>query len=432
MTASPTAVPTPAPSGPAIANVSRPLHDGDTFTYAGSTLQQFVYAGVAPSPASSTLYGVSQSVAVSANKTYAGTSGLYDFKSTEVDTSPLQQSTLTTDTYYGTIPAGAGNTALIQYGYTSVDSRGENIGVTYADPGLANGLVDVFPEQSGAAWSNSGAQTLVQSEASGFSATRTYARDGSYTETANYPQASTAQPMAGPLTATIVTNPDGSGTYALPLFGPPNVTVSYSAPSSTGAIAINFSQPGPTPTSTPRIIQSALVGAWYQQPVRLYQELDRDNGAVAIPAACNVSVSYGTQANQIEQKSVRVDPVFGTLETFDQLTYVVPLSGAVCVQLQDRTLTYYDYSGQSNGAPNGISFSGGNTPLETATVSTTIGLTSSKVAPLSVQRSTLEGASGLRLVNARANFVALVERRRAAAERRVFQTLRASFERTRR
>jgi len=202
------------------------------------------------------------------------------------------------------------------------------------------------------------------------------------------------------------------------------VTVSYSAPAtSNGAISIVLQQPGPTPQSTPLVFQTAAVGAWYQQPLRLYQELDRDNGAVAIPPACNVPSTFGTQANQIEQKSVRVDPVLGTLDTFDQLSYVVPTTGVVCVRLQDQTLTYYDYSGQGNTGPTGISFAGGNSPFETATLATTIGLTSAIIQPMALHRSSLDAESGFRLANARANFLSTVEHRRIAAQRRAFDRL---------
>ncbi len=417
-------MPTQPPSGPAIAITARPLHNNDGYTYRGSTQQSFVYTGASSKPSSNTLYAVTQNVAVTNNATFNSVSGLYDFKTTETDTSALQVTSITTDTYYGTLAAGTGTTFLINYGYASSDSNGEKFTVTYTNPGATNGLIDVLPEISGTAWSNSGAQTIAQSEASGFSASRAYAADGSYTDTASYPQASAARPTATPLAATITTNADGSATYNLPLFGPPNVTVSYSAPaSSNGAISIVLSQPGPTPQSTPAVFQSVAVGAWYQQPLRLYQELDRDNGAVAIPAACNVPSLYGTQANQIEQKSVRVDPVLGTLDTLDQLTYVVPTTGVVCVQLQDRTLTYYDYSGQGNSAPTGISYSGGNAPFETATLVTTIGLTGAMIQPMALRRSSIEAESGLRLANARANFLSLVEHRRIAAQRRAFDRL---------
>ncbi len=427
VTASPTPVPTAPPASAAIANTSRPLHDGDKFSYAGQTLQTFVYNGATPNPSATMLATVTQSVAVSGNASFNGASGLYDFRTTESDTTPVQQTTLTTDTFYGTVSGPGSTTDLVDYGFTSADSRGEKLGVTFTNPGPTNGLVDVLPETSGAAWSNTGAQTIAQSEADGFSARRTYAADGTYADTATYPQAGAANPSATPLTATITDSADGSATYSLPLFGPPNVTIAYSAPSSSGAISIVLSQPGPGPTSPPQTFQSTAVGRWYQAPLRLFQELDRDNGAVTIPATCNVPATYGTQANEIEQKSVRVDPVLGTLETFDQLTYVVPTTGVVCVQLQDRTLTYYDYSGQGNGSPTGISYAGGNSPLETTTIATTIGLTGATVAPMSLRRESTAGASGLRLATVRSSFLALVEQRRTAAQRRAFQHLRTTI-----
>ncbi len=436
VTASPTPMPTAAPSAAALSNPARPLHNGDAYAYAGTTQQNFVYSSVAPTPvstsAASTTFAVAQNVTVTSPATYGGVTNLADFTTTETDTSPLQTTKIKTDTFYGTASGGSGITDLLDYGYTSVDSLGQKFAVTTTNAQAlqpTNGLIDVLPEISGSAWSNAGAQTIVQSEADGFAATRTYAGDGSYVENATYPQGGVATPTAAPLTSTITAHADGTATYNFPLFGPPNSTISYSAPNSQGVIAINTFVPGATPTSQPILNVNNFVSAWYQQPVKLYQELDRDNGAVAIPSACNVSAAnYGTQANEIEQKSVRVDPVLGTIESFDELTYVTPTAGVVCVQLQDQTLTYYDYSGQGNGSPIGVAYSGGNSPLETATIATTIGLVSETVTtPFSLRRSSVAAQSGMRLANARSNFLALVEHRRISAQKRAFHYLRTSI-----
>jgi len=148
-----------------------------------------VYSGASPKPSSATFFTVGQNIAVTNNATFNATSGLYDFKTLETDTSALQNISITTDTYYGTLASGNGTTFLVNYGYASSDSNGEKFTVTYTNPGARNGLIDVLPETGGAAWSNSGAQAIAQSESSGFTASRTYAADGSYTDTSNYPQA---------------------------------------------------------------------------------------------------------------------------------------------------------------------------------------------------------------------------------------------------
>ncbi|GAC1310881.1 MAG: hypothetical protein NVSMB19_25220 [Vulcanimicrobiaceae bacterium] len=422
-TASPTPIPTAAPTGASLANAARPFHNGDVYAYAGQTLQTFVYAGASPRPMATTLFAIAQNVAVTDNATYNGISGAFDFKTSETDTSPLQQIGITNDTYYTTTTVGA-FTNVVTLGYTSTTTTGEKLAVTVTNPGAGNGLIDILPEQGQQTWTNTGAQRIAISQADGFTSVRTYAADGTYTDTANYPQAGAANPQATPLVATIVTRADGTATYSLPLFGPPNVTIAYGAPAN-GAIPISITQPGTTPGATPAPIQTALVGTWYQTPLRLYDELDRDNGAVPIPASCKVPSSpYGTQANEIEQRSVRTDTALGTLDSFDQLTFVVPTYGVVCVVLTDTVLTYYDYTGQGNGAPTGVSYSGGNSPLQTTTLATTIGLTSATIRPFSVGSNGAGGDAGLRLASARANFLATVERQRVARQRFAIERLR--------
>ncbi len=424
-TATPTPVPSQQPTGPAISNTARPFHNGDTYAYAGQSQETFVFAGTSPSPASDTTVAIAQNVTVSNNATYNGTSGAYDFKTTELDTTPLQQIGLTNDTYYTTMPTATG-TNVVTLGYTSTDTLGEKIAVTVTNPGPSNGLVDILPETSRATWTNSGAQRIDISQSSGFASSRTYAADGTYVDTATYPQAGAANPSATPLVATITQRADGTATYSLPLFGPPNVTITYGAPTN-GVIPISITQPGGSASASPIPVQTASVGTWYQTPLKLYDELDRDNGAVAFPAACKINTQiYGTQGNQIEQKFVRTDLALGTLESFDQLTYVVPTYGVVCVTLSDRILAYYDYSGQSNGAPTGVSYSGANSPLQTTTIATTIGLTNATIKPFAIGRD-VATETGMRLASARANFLAFLERERSSRQRAAVRHLRTLF-----
>ncbi len=414
---------TPAPNGAAITVNGRPMANGDSFTYAGSTTQTFVYMGTSPSPSASTSSTVRQTITVATNKTYNGASNLDEFTTSETDTSPNQTSTITTNAYEA-LTAGPTNSstgvtqqALTSYGYTSSDSFGQTLAVTLANPGYANnsGTVDLLPEMRTPTWTNGLAQTIVQNESDGFSATRTYAADGSYTENDTYPQNSAASPQPTPLTAAIIEKSDGSGSYSLPLFGPPNTTIDFSAPTSNGQITLTFPE-----TS----VSAMFVSAWFAQPIKLYSEVDRNNGQVSIPSSCNASTSYGSSVNEVEQKYTRTDTILGTLEFFDQLEYVSPTAGAICVMLSDTTYVYYDYSGQTNSDV-GPGFNGGNSPLETQTVSTTFALQTGAVTNARTRDGASVAAAGAYAVaNARANFLSTVDRYNAVRRERMLQHFR--------
>jgi hypothetical protein len=166
------------------------------------------------------------------------------------------------------------------------------------------------------------------------------------------------------------------------------------------------------------------VNTWYPLPLSLYSETDVDDGAITLPAACDVPAQFGTTGNGVEQKSTRVDTILGTIDYFDQITYVVG-GYDVCVTLNDTTDEYYDYSGQGNEAPLGISFSGGSSPLDVVTTTSTIGLTSTSVSGASRVRNArgLESISS-RVTIARASFFAALERRRLERRDRAIHRLR--------
>ena len=148
--------PTPlAPNSQALAVPSRPIDSGDAFAFAGTTTQSYVYRNVTPPPTSSTTYAVTQNVSVTGPTSYAGQSGVSDFKTVEVDSQPNQTITVTTYTYYGTA-AYQSSTGFYTYGYTSADTNGQQLAVTYPAPLL----LDVLPEAAGATWTNGAAETL--------------------------------------------------------------------------------------------------------------------------------------------------------------------------------------------------------------------------------------------------------------------------------
>ena len=419
-TASPTASPTPQSTSSAIPVSTRPLHTGDTFAYAGSSLESFVYSGVTPNPSGTVAASVAQSVTDEGPTPFDGATP-FDLRTVETDTqqSPAKTIGVTTDSYYASGPYLGSQTGYYTYGFASSDTEGQHITDTMASvgdhSGTFNGLVDVLPETLAQTWTNTGAQTIAESESDGFTANRTVNADGSYVENDTYPQTSQFTPPPAPLTATITENSSGSGTYVLPLEGPPNSTFSYATPSA-GNITISLSQPGePTVTNT--------VATWYALP--LYTETDRDDGALAIPGSCNVPAQFGARANGIEQTFTRVDTVLGTLENFDQITYVVG-GYAVCIRLTDTTDVFYDYSGQGDQPPFGFSFSGGQSPLEVITTTSTVGLTSTSVTGAFRTRDATSEQAVAGAALARTSFLAALERRRFERRHQAFQRLRAA------
>jgi hypothetical protein len=418
-TAVPTAVPTPSAtptlgSAPALSSdATLPLAAGDTFTYAGTTLDSFVYYGATPNPSATVAYTVGQSVEDMGPEPFANATP-YDLHTVESDTSPNQAITVTTDTYLASIPVSAGVTDFDTYGYASSDTDGRAITDTVTAPGSTNGLLDILPEVSQQSWTNTGAATIAESESDGFSANRVVNADGSYSETDTYPQTS-AVGASAPLTATITQNADGSGSYSLPAnpYGAsttaaPNVTFTYSAPSG-GVLTVAYSD------GDPNDAQSTTATAWFTAP--LYVETDLDHGGLTIPAACNVPAQYGTLGDAVEQHFVQADAIIGTLEDFDQVTYVTG-GYAVCTTLISTTQNFYDFSGQGDAI-----FGNGITPLEVEVVKTTLGLSGTSVTTA----ARLREASKLnaRVSTARINFLARAERRRLDRMQRALRYLRS-------
>ena len=403
------------PTGAPFASItSRPLQSGDAFRYAGTTQQNFVYFGAAPNPASSTTFTIAQNVAVTGPTSFNGASNAFDFKTSETDTSPLQSIGVTSQTFYGTSGSN-----YVTYGSATTDTNGESLSVALASPHI----VDRLPEVSGDSWTNDAAETLQETSPGGQTSRRVYAGDGSYTDTTNYPQGSLYAQAPGTLTATITQNVDGSGRFVVAQ-DTSNVldAVAVGTPrpvaSGTPVIPITLSQPGVAPTESD-------VPSWYPSPLKLYTETDVNTGGATLPPACNVPAALATSGNAIAQSVQRVDTILGTLETIKTTDYVIPSDGVACVKLADTLDFYYDYSGQSPGLP-----SVSNTPIETETVSTTLGLTSATVQPAVRRDAALLHAAGFRIANARANLFALVEREKTLHRQRFAAALaRTLFER---
>jgi hypothetical protein len=409
----PTPSPTPMPTGAPNPVASRPLTSGDTFTYAGNSLETFLYRGAAPNPSGTVAYAVTQQVTDDGPQAFNGANP-YDLHTVETDRGSNQTLAVTPDAYYATGAYSGTQTGFYSYGYSSSDTNGQHITEKITDVSPSNGLVDILPETQAQAWTNNGAQTLAESESDGFSADRTTAANGTYSETDLYPQGSQFTPSPSPLPATLSDNTDGSGSYSFPLFGStPNAALTFSAPSG-GEITIVVDAFGQTPSYT--------VATWYSLP--LYVETDSQLGALPIPGACNVPSQFGTTANGVQQQYVKTDTVLGTTEDYSETTYIVG-GYAVCVALNDVTDVYYDYSGQGNGTF-GVAFSGGQSPLEVITLASTVGLTATSVSGADRGRDSLQ-AGAQRVAFARTNFESMLERGRLERRRLAYQRLRAGF-----
>jgi hypothetical protein len=432
--------PAPSPTQSALAVTTRPLTSGDTFSYAGTTTQSFVYSGTSPEPQSTTVYAIAQAVAVAGPGSYGSASSAYDATITETDTSPLQAIGLTTNSYYALLTSGA-TTDLVTYGYTSSDTNGESLAVTIPNVNDGNGLLDELPEKAGQRWSNGAAQTANETSPGGYTSVRTTAADGSYTDTTNVPVGSIYPSPSGAVatSATITQKSDGSGSYVFEFESAPGAAAqtydeldfATPAPASSGVPStIAVSQP--QATGAPVVVS---IPVWYPQPLKLYTETDTDTGATALPAACKVPATFGTEANSVVQTIVQYDTILGTQENFSQTNYVVPSYGLACVVLSEKLLYFYDYSGQSaipvDLAPNANVTADVTLPIETETIATTLGLTQSNVtaAVRSARGATAGALDGLRVTSARANFLALVEREKVAHKVKLLQKLGALLER---
>ncbi|MGP6191037.1 MAG: hypothetical protein ACLPSH_13390 [Vulcanimicrobiaceae bacterium] len=390
----------------------RPAINGDAYTYAGTTTTSFVRAPVtivpAPSPNPSfgqtTTASVAQNVAVS-GATFDTIAGLYDFATRETDTAPLKTSTSKSDAYYAYVASGT-STFVELVGSTETTSDGVQ---TQTVENSGNGLVDVLPETTGAILpANNAALTTNETDPDGQTTTRTVKADGSYTETSNFPDGSSS---------TAVENSDGSANYSFPLAGlasaGSNTTFVVGPVASTSPgtlIPITLNVPAALSNTGKAAELDFSVAVWYPQaPPILSNETYVDDGPAAIPASCNVASSYASPSRRLTQTVVRVDTIFGELETWQNTTYTVAEVGVACVQLSDTTQQYYDFSGQTH-----VPIATSSTPLQTSTVSETVGLTGATLDALAASRSALSAtaARSAAAQEATAGFRALVERNR--------------------
>lgn len=320
---------------------ARPATNGNTYNYTGTFTQEFDRLLPSPMPTATSTQSVTQTVTVKGGQTFQGQSNLYDLSSSETDAGALQTVTSQTDTFVGFSASGP-PIQYLEYGSTWQDQNGDSLSYVYPTPRI----LDELPESQGQTWTNSAAASItedqsVNSTSAAFSSQRVYNADGTYTDKSSYPPGYFGIGSASNY-GVIVENSDGSGYYSVPIYGAGDVV--FGAPVS-GQIPYQvYAEASPSPTSSPLV--SGNIGAWYSTPA-LYSESNIDNGQTAIPASCNASNVFGTNAEQQVQTVNRLDTVLGFTETTTTTTYMVLGYGAVCIQMSDVTTSYYDFQGDS-------------------------------------------------------------------------------------
>lgn len=401
--------PTPSPS-------PYPQLDGAAYTYAGTLTQTFVsYPEVvppgspSPEPTSVTVTNVTQQITLKTNQTFNGTSGLTDYHNAETDAlaSGLKTTTSTTDTYE-TVTQSTPVAQLQNYGSQYEDEAGDTMTTAY----VPQRVEDEIPETAGAQWSNgAGAQIeeAIAGDSGGSPVTvaRTVTNAGNYTENTTYPAGYSAPSYTG--VGQIQENSDGSGSYAWVSEAEP-ITIEYSVPvpqaSGSPLITVGvFANLDPTAAEAP--VESFSLASWYGPTPAFYNEIDKDLGSTAVPAACGLSSSLPQTATAIRETIDTLDTIVGYTEQETQTTYVANGYGPICTQLSDTQQAYYSFTGDQAFVFATL------TPLQITTISETLGLQTSTSSTSAAKRALLASTSGAATPNfaaaLRAHFQHVVE-----------------------
>jgi hypothetical protein len=389
----------------------RPATNGDAYAYSGTFAQEFDRVLPSPMPTAVASQNVTQTVTVKDGQTFQGHSNLYDIVSNETDVTSLQTVTSQANTFVGfssnSLPA-----SYLEYGSRWEDQNGNSISYVYATPRI----LDELPEKTGQSWTNSASASISENESVGatgaaFSSQRVYNADGTYTDNSSFPPGYFGIGSSSDR-GVIVENADGSGYYSIPIYGAGDVV--FGAPVN-GQIPYQvYAQASPQPTDTPLV--AGNIGAWYSAPT-FYTESNVDNGPTAIPASCNASAAFGSNAEQIVQTINRLDTVLGYTEATTTTTYLVSGYGAVCIQMSDVTSSYYDFQGDSTA----IFYS---QPYQITKTSETLGLQQSGTSVIgskSVTRSAASLSTAAYATIGNSLFARTLEKRRSARARAIFK-----------
>jgi hypothetical protein len=379
-TATPTAAPTATPTVAPAANV---------FVFSGSMTQTFTLYGT-PGPSApphataaptatpwiTTLaQSVTQDVSAHIGASLHGRTGLAVYETVEADTNVHESTTTTSDTYVALVPDATRVSGIDVTDVATISKDSNGVALEHST-GTGNGIVNELPVVPYSQWTDTASRTNAENDPGGEDLTATYAGDGSYHEQITYSEGGVAA---------VQENSDGSGVYQVPLVGETNQnsTITVSAPAATqhgDALAIAYSIYG---VGLPAA-GGFLIPVWYPSvPPILASDTYENEGAATIPQACGVPQAYASGTfDEIVEKKVRLDTVFGELETDRDARYVSDTFGVVCVIRDDDLKNYYDFSGQSDSV---LSFS--SIPLEGTAVTEVLSLQSAGLATASRARS---------------------------------------------
>lgn len=398
--------PPPPNASPLPSGSPYPSNNGDTFSYAGTSVQTVSRSVPTPTPPPSTTTStVTQNQTVKTGQTFHGTSAT-DFQTVETDVGPNQTITTNSDDYF-VFPGASGN--VVQIGFKSTDSNGVTLNVQYLS---GNGIIDQLPETQGANWSNSAAESLTENDPDGSQVVEAINADGSYTET---------QTLAAG-TANITENSDGTGTATFPtlvFFGVGTGTQFAIGAQSGGIIPITVSAIGaPTPTPPPILVP---VPAWYQASPTLASDMTTNDGTASLPSGC-AAHAYPGIGIQLHEARTRLDTILGYQETETQDRWIVPSVGPTCAKITDTIVLFYDFTGQT------VTDVFNSTGVQTTGITETLGLQSATISnaarhALDRRSSALAFAAQLELGRAR------VERFRQTVRRHQLMRLKSFLER---
>jgi hypothetical protein len=222
------------------------------------------------------------------------------------------------------------------------------------DDGIGNGIANELPEVPQAAWINSATRRVsISIPNNDQTLTVLYDADGAYRET--------SVPVEG-RTAASQTFADGNAVYQWPFEAvEPNAGLTFEAPDR-NRITVQFAD-----SAIPATVFIRFRDWYPTTPPALASDDTMNMGVSSIPSECGVPKRYGSTATQLEERSSRLDLVFGQFETATRIRYVEPHYGLVCLLVRDDLASYYNFTA--------IVFSA--RPLNTIETTEVIGLRSS-------------------------------------------------------
>ena len=320
-----------------------PITGGNAFNYTGTLAQSIVRSQPCPQPTAT----------ANANVTLAVTmTSATNEHSVEQDAYTTNTTQLTTD---ATVALNSGIYTESQE--TSTDLAGNQTVTTYS-PALQYAVQS--EPATGGCWTGTAPATVNQTAVDGTLLQRQYnTATGGYTETDTFP--------GGVGTNTITVNSDYSGSYNLGN----GTKIAISAPSA-GTVTATITPPSGSPTS--------LTYGDFIEGAPLYSDATADKGTVgSLPSGCALPSGASSPIEQLVRTIQIDDPVLGYTETETVTTYdlknglgsVSTAVGPICTQISDVLQQYIDYSLTT---PYLAFFSPNATPLQTNTISETLGL----------------------------------------------------------